>query len=255
MNSIVKLKRQFLEHLKTDRESSEKTIENYDRYLGRFFDFSKIKKSADITVERISAFQTYLSAQTGSKKSGHVELMKMRTQNFYLTALRQFLRYARLRGVMVPAPQSIVLYKTELSHSPTLDSDEWERLRNSPDIRTVEGLRDRAILEMLKSAHLRVSEICTLTIADVDFKHNAVTIRNGDKKVRTVLLFPNASKLLKKYLKKRTDTDPILFVRYGRKMYDGTGSQLSPRAIQRLVQKYKIQSGIKQPVTPDILRQ
>lgn len=255
MNSVVKLKRQFLDYLKTERESSEKTIENYNRYLGRFFDFGKIKKPTDITIERIYAFQTYLSMQTGTKISSHAELMKPRTQNFYLTALRQFLRYAQGCGVTVPAPQSIMLHKIESSQPVTLDSDEWERLRNAPNATTLEGLRDRAMLEVIKDAHLRVSEVCALRVKDVDFKNNSITVRNGDTEIRTALIFPRATRLLKKYLKKRADTCPILFVRYGRKMHDGTGSQLSSRAIQRLVQKYAAQAGIMQSVTPDSVRQ
>ena len=254
MNSVVKLKRKFLDHLKTDRESSEKTIENYNRYLSRFFDFSKIKKPTDITPERIHAFQRYLSTQKGAKKSGHIELMKPRTLNFYLTALRQFLRYAQWYGVLVPAPQSVILTKTESQPAYTLDEDDWERLRNALNTTTLEGLRDRAILEIIKDAHLRVSEMCALSITDVDFKNNSVTIRSDDKEVRTILIFPSASKLLKKYLKKRTDAHPFLFVRYGRKMHDGTSPKLSPRAIQRLVQKYRMQAGIKELVTPDTPR-
>jgi integrase/recombinase XerD len=253
MHSVVKLKREFLAHLETEGRSA-KTLENYDRYLGRFFDFSKIKKPTDITEAQVHAFKQYLSTQSGTKTAGQIAPMKLRTQNYYLIAIRRFLTFLQLRGLKVLAPKSIQLASVE--HNPTsqLSHAEVKCLLAAPNQRTLEGLRDRAILELLCDTRLRVAELCALNSPAVDLTTGDLALTDSQKRSRSILLSSATLKTLKKYLRKRADTHEELFVRYGRKMHDGTGARLSPKAVQRMVRKYAIQTGITQLVTPEILR-
>src|SRR3989344_9190326 len=107
--TLMELKRQFLEYLEIERGRSVKTVENYDRYINRFFEFSKAKTPRDVTEEQVREFRLFLNRQAGTKGGGRVEPMKRRTQNYYLIALRAFLKYMRKRGVSSLSPERIEL--------------------------------------------------------------------------------------------------------------------------------------------------
>lgn len=254
MNSLAELKRQFLEYLEIERGRSVKTVENYDRYLERFFAFAKVKKVGDLTEEQVREFRIYLNRQPGTKMGGRMEPMKRRTQNYYLIALRAFLKFLRKRGIEALSPERIELAKVPERSIDLISAVELKRLMNAPDQKTLEGRRDKAILELLFSTGLRISELCGLSIDDVDLTRDEFSVRGKGDKVRVVFLSDSARITLQDYLKHRKDMDDAMFVRYGRKMNDGGDLRLAPRAVQRLIKRYAIQAGITRKVTPHVIR-
>jgi len=251
---IRSLKQQFLEYLEIERGRSVKTVENYDRYLERYFEFAKVSKPAHITEANVREFRMYLNRQPGTKVGGRTEPMKRRTQNYYLIALRAFLKYLRQRDVTAMNPERIELAKVPDRSLDLITSTELNRLRLAPDVKTLEGKRDKAILELLFSTGLRISELCSLSIDDVDLTREEFSVRGKGDKVRVVFLSDTARMSLQKYLQARKDLDDALFVRYGRKANDGGEPRLQPRAVQRLLKTYAAKAGITRKVTPHVIR-
>jgi len=250
----MELKTQFLEYLEIERGRSVKTVENYDRYLERFFAFTKAKKPSDLTEEHVRTFRLHLNRQPGTKVGGRVEPMKRRTQNYYLIAVRAYLKFLRKRGVESLNPERIELAKVPERSLDLISSSELKRLMSAPDQKTLEGKRDKAILELLFSTGLRISELTGLSIDDVDLTRDEFSVRGKGDKVRVVFLSPSAKMCIQDYLQKRKDLDDALFIRYGRKANDGGELRLSPRAVQRLLKKYAAQAGITRKVTPHVIR-
>ena len=250
----MELKTQFLEYLEIERGRSVKTVENYDRYLTRFFAFTKAKKPSDLSEEQVREFRMHLNRQPGTKVGGRQEPMKRRTQNYYLIALRAFLKYLRKRGVESLNPERIELAKVPERSLDLISSSELKRLMAAPGVKTLEGKRDKAILELFFSTGLRISELTSLSIDDIDLTRDEFSVRGKGDKVRVVFLSDTAKKCIQDYLKNRKDLDDALFVRYGRKANDGGELRLSPRAVQRLLKKYAAIAGITRKVTPHVLR-
>ena len=168
MEDLVALKRQFLEYLEIERGRSIKTVENYDRYLKRFFAFAKLRNVTQLTEEQVREFRLHLNRQAGTKVGGRVEPMKRRTQNYYLIALRAFLKFLRKHGIEALTPERIELTKVPERSLDLISPTELKRLLKAPDSKTLEGKRDKAILELFFSTGLRISELCSLSIDDVD---------------------------------------------------------------------------------------
>ena len=254
MKDVGELKRQFLEHLEIERGRSVKTIENYNRYLERFFNFAKVKTVSQLTEEQIREFRLYLNRQAGTKVGGRIEPMKRRTQNYYLIALRAFLKFLRKRGIEALSPERIELAKVPERSLDLISPTELKRLLNAPKVKTLEGKRDKAILELLFSTGLRLSELCKLSIDDVDFTRDEFSVRGKGEKVRVVFLSSAAKEALKDYQAARKDLDDALFVRYGRKANDGGEPRLQARAVQRLLKHHAAVAGITRKVTPHVIR-
>ncbi len=254
MTDLMELKRQFLEYLEIERGRSVKTVENYDRYLERFFSHANVKKTSDLTEEQVREFRLYLNRQPGTKVGSRVEPMKRRTQNYYLIALRAFLKYLRKRGIEALSPERIELAKVPQRSLDLISSAELQRLMNAPKVKSLEGKRDKAILELLFSTGLRISELCSLSIDDIDLTREEFSVRGKGDKIRVVFLSDTAKAALKEYLKSRKDLDDAMFVRYGRKANDGGDLRISPRAVQRLLKKYAAEAGITRKVTPHVIR-
>jgi len=251
---LLELKQQFLEHLEIERGRSTKTVENYDRYLKRFFTFSKAKLPQDITEKQVREFRLYLNRQAGTKVGGKMESMKRKTQNYYLIALRAFLKFLRKRGVESMSPERIELAKVPERSLDLISTDELERLLKTPDLSTLEGKRDRAILELLFSTGLRISELCSLMIDSVDLSKDEFSVRGKGDKIRVVFLSEEAKSNIKNYLAARKDMDDALFVRYGKKAGVGEEARITPRTVQRLLKRYAIKAGISRKVTPHVIR-
>ncbi|MCB9811203.1 MAG: tyrosine-type recombinase/integrase [Candidatus Nomurabacteria bacterium] len=251
---LVELKQQFLEYLEIERGRSVKTVENYDRYISRFFDFSKAKLPRDITEKQVREFRLYLNRQAGTKIGGKTEPMKRRTQNYYLIALRAFLKYLRKQGVESLSPERIELAKIPERSLDLISTVELNRLLNAPSTDSLEGKRDRAILELLFSTGLRISELCSLSIDDIDLSRDEFSVRGKGDKIRVVFLSDEAKSAIKKYLAARKDMDDALFIRYGKKAHVGEDARISPRAVQRLLKRYAAKAGIVRKVTPHVIR-
>jgi len=251
---IETAKRQFLEHTEIERGRAVKTIENYNRYLTRFFSWGEIKDTGQITEEKVREFRLWLNRQPGAGRDS----MKRKTQNYYLIALRSFLKFLRKRGIDGMSPERIELAKVPERSLDILTSQELERLMSAPmeayakeedEHRRLTCLRDRAIFELLFSTGLRVSELCALN-SDIDLSRDELSVRGKGDKVRVVFLSPAAKDAVRAYLKARKDMDEALFM-HGRpaKLH-----RIIPRDIQLLIKHYAARAGITSKVTPHTIR-
>lgn len=252
---LESLKREFLEHLEIEKGRSLKTVENYDRYLSLFFEFSKARQPKDITDSIIREYRLWLNRRpAGTGADGKKETLKRRTQNYYLIALRAFLKYLRKRGVESMSPERIELAKVSERDLDLISAEDLERLMKAPEGDDLKTLRDRAILELLFSTGLRVSELCSLN-SDIDLKRDEFSVRGKGDKVRVVFLSEPAKQILKLYLDKRADIDEALFIQFGRgSAKDKESMRLSPRSVERIVKHYAIKAGITKKVTPHVIR-
>jgi site-specific recombinase XerD len=250
---IEKLKRQFLEHLEIEKGSSLKTLENYERYLARFFEFGKIKNPEDITDSIVREFRLYLNRQASGNNRATGETLKKKTQNYYLIGLRAFLKYLAKNKIESLPAERIELAKVPERSLDLISSEELNRLLKAPKGNDEKTLRDRAILYLLFSTGLRVSELCSLT-RDINFSSGEFSIRGKGNKVRVVFISDEAKKTTLDYLKVRKDMNDALFVKVGDEKAKGEKEGLARRSIERIVKYYAIKAGISKKVTPHIIR-
>jgi site-specific recombinase XerD len=249
---LEKLKRQFLEHLEIEKGRSLKTVENYDRYLTRFFLYAKKENASNISEDLIRNYRLWLNRQrVGSTSS--VGTLKKKTQNYYLIALRAFLKYLATRGIQSVPAEKIELAKVPERSLDLISPDELDRLLDAPQGNSIKSLRDKAILELLFSTGLRVSELCSLP-RDIDLKKEEFSVRGKGDKIRVVFLSLTAKQAIKNYLDKRTDIDDALFVTAGTTRKGKETLRLTPRSIERIVKYYAIKAGISRKVTPHVVR-
>lgn len=248
-----KAKTDFLEYLEIEQNRSQKTIANYDHYLTRLQDFAGEIKVSDIDPELIRKWRLWL-ARLGTNTSD--ELGKV-TQNYHLIALRAFLRFCAKRDITALPPDKIELARTKRKQVTFLNEEELERLFQQPDLSTIIGLRDRAILELLFSSGLRVSELVGLDRDHINLKRREFMVRGKGQKDRPIFISQTAADWIGEYLDKREDNTRPLFVRYsGTKKVDLTGNfhRLTARSIQRMVSRYALLAGITKHVSPHTLR-
>ena len=245
------LKREFLEHTEIERGRAVKTVENYDHYLTVLFRQMKIGDVSDITEDRIREFRLWLNRQPGTGNN----TMKRRTQNYYLIALRAFLKYLRKRGIDGLNPERIELAKLPERQIDLISNVELERLLKAADGSDERALRDKAILEMLFSTGLRVSELCALN-SDIDLARDDLSVRGKGDKVRVVFISDAAKDAVRAYLKSRKDMEEALFVNASAvgKESKKTPSRLTPRSVERIMKHYAAKAGITKKVTPHVMR-
>ena len=252
MASIIKIKKEFLVHLEIEKGRSLKAISNYNRYLERFFKYSKILHHNEINDDMVRNFRLWLNRQKGVDGG----TLKKRTQNYYLIALRVFLKYLVWRNLKSLSPDRIELAKTPARELDIISTEELNRLLDAPKkvnkSEDIKSLRDSAILEMLFSTGLRVSELCNLS-RDIDLSKNEFSVRGKGEKIRIVFLSQDSKNILKKYLAKRADINNALFVRIIKNKKNST-TGLVPRSIERIVRYYAIKAGISKKVTPHTIR-
>jgi len=266
MADINKLKREFLEHLEIEKGRSLKTVENYDRYLTRFLKQTEAKTPDDITDDAVRQYRLWLNRQSAktaksdlvarSTTSGS-DTLKKNTQNYHLIALRVFLKYLAKRSIPSLAPEKIELAKTPGRQLDLITEVELDRLIKAPNEKVAVGgeikaYRDRAILELLFSTGLRVSELCNLNRDSINLSRDEFSIRGKGEKVRLVFLSEEARQALKNYLNKRKDMDEAMFTSLSK--INAKNDRLTPRSIERIIKKYSIKSGISKKVTPHTLR-
>ncbi len=249
-----KAKTDFLEYLEVEQNRSQKTIENYDHYLTRLIDFAGPElKVGGITPELVRKWRLWLN-RLGTNVSD--ELQKT-TQNYHLIALRGFLKFCAKRDMPALSPDKIELARTVRKQVTFLNEDELERVFAQPDLSKLSGLRDRAMLELLFSSGLRVSELVALDRDHINLKRREFMVRGKGQKDRPIFISAEAAKWLDHYLQKRDDNTRPLFVRFaGRKTVNLSGNyyRLTARSIQRLVAKYALLAGITKHVSPHTLR-
>ena len=252
-SEIEKLNREFLEYLEIERGSSLKTIENYERYMSRFLEFAKIKEPKEITDSLVREFRLYLNRQSAGNNRATGDTLKKKTQNYYLIALRSFLKYLAKRRIESLPADCIELAKVPERSLELISSQELVRLLAAPEGNDLKSLRDRAILQLLFSTGLRVSELCSLT-RDIDFSSDEFSVRGKGSKVRVVFISDDARKAIREYLKERKDMDDALFVKAGDEKAKTEKEALARRSIERIVKHYAIKAGISKRVTPHVIR-
>ncbi len=259
----------FLNYVEIEKNCSKRTRDNYEFYIrDRFIKWMKNGKSArggsafggkspspaDITAEKVRQYRLWLNRLGEEEKT-----LKKNTQNYHLIALRAFLKYLAKRDVKTLAAEKI-----ELMKMPERDVD---RILEAPlkdrhghaiaesNLNIIE-LRDKAIMELLFSTGMRVSELTSLKRDSINLKKDEFTIRGKGDKPRIVFLTEQSKYWLKKYLDKRTDAGMALFVSHDRasKKRKEAGKALTPRSVQRLVEKYSKMAGITKNVTPHTMR-
>ncbi len=253
-SEIETLKRQFLEYMEIERGSSLKTVANYERYLTRFFEFAKVASPHAITEDMIREFRLSLNRAPGIHVRGQASAtMKKNTQNYYLIALRRFLKYLMKRNIKALTPDTIELAKTKGRELDLISSAELERLMKASEGTELKSLRDRAILELFFSTGLRLSELCSLN-RDLDLGKDEFSIRGKGEKVRVVFLSESAKNAIRNYLKARKDMDEPLFTQLSHRKSENNSTRLTPRSIERMVTYYATKAGISKKVTPHVIR-
>ena len=253
MQDLARLKREFLEHLEIEKGSALRTIENYDHYLTRFLEMTGVKDPKDITDDVVREFRLKLNRQSAGNNRATGATLSKKTQNYYLIALRVFLKYLMRRNITSLSADRIDLAKIPERSLDLISPKELERLLAAPDGSDIKSLRDRAILQLLFSTGLRVSELCSLT-RDVDFQSDSFSIRGKGGKVRVVFMSDEAKKAVKEYLSKRKDMDDALFARAESEKGARGKLGLVRRSIERIVKYYAIKAGISKKVTPHVIR-
>ena len=175
-HNIRELKQQFLEYIEIEKGRSVKTVENYDHYLLRYIDYAKVKNAEDITESSLRDYRLWLNRQSNGNNRATGQTLKKKTQNYHLIALRAFLKYIAKRGVKTLSPEYIELAKVGERHLDLISLHELKRLLESPKGNDIKSLRDKAILEMLFSTGLRVSELCSLS-RDIDLSSDEFSVR------------------------------------------------------------------------------
>ncbi len=276
-SQIDNLKQEFLEYVEIEKGRSVKTVENYDRYLTRFFKQQNIKSPADIIDRNVRDFRLWLNRQAASKYQKNSSTIKKRTQNYYLIALRSFLKFLTKRGHKTMPPEQIELAKVADRSLDLISADELNRLLNAPNLERktivkkiketnqkdeatndVKLLRDKAMLELLFSTGLRVSELCSLD-RDLDLTRDEFAIRGKGDKVRVVFISDESRKALTDYLEKRDDMDEAMFVQVASKagknvLKKQESIRLTSRSVERIVKYYATKAGITKKVTPHVIR-
>jgi len=255
--NLENLKKQYLEYLEIEKNRSRKTVENYNRYLKRFLDFLEKnlnKKSVslgpqDINQEIVRDYRLYLNRFESNNKN-----LKKITQNYYVIALRGFLRYLAKIGVKSLAAEKVELAKVPCRQIDIISYEELERLLEAPRGDSIRSLRDKAILETLFSTGLRVSELIKLNRDNINLERGEFSVRGKGDKIRLVFLSGKAKEALKKYLDKRTDIEEALFVSFSKSNKPKVLGRITTRTIQRLIHYYALKAGISRKVTPHTLR-
>ncbi len=250
-NYLASLKNDFLEHLEIDLNRSQKTIENYNHYLDRFLGFSKITQAKNIELNLVKKYRLHLNRLENEKG----EKLKKITQNYHIIALRNFLKYLAKQDIVTLSAEKIEVGKNLQQEMIFLSFGEIERIFNEATGKNLQSLRDRAILELLFSAGLRVSELSSLNIEHLNLKTQEFSIIGKGSKMRVVFISDSAKNALERYLYQRTDIDPALFIRtkkIGFKKEDNL--RLTSRSIQRIVKFYSRKAGIIKDVHPHTFR-
>ncbi|MCR4280338.1 MAG: tyrosine-type recombinase/integrase [Candidatus Komeilibacteria bacterium] len=251
---INKQKTSFLEYLEIEKNRSPLTVRNYDFYLTRFIDLTHVTDARDITLDKVKNFRLQLNRwQEGGKP------LKKSTQNYHIIALRSFLKYLAKNDIKTLAPEKLELAKVSTRSVEFLDGSDLDRILAAPlksRNKEIIKLRDKAIMELLFSTGLRVSELVNLKRTSINLKKDEFTIRGKGDKPRIVFLSNHAKHWLGEYLDKRTDMSPFLLAPYDRasKSREQDMKPLTSRSVQRLVEKYARAAGITKKVTPHTLR-
>lgn len=250
MNSSARLgelKTEFLEYLEIEKNRSQLTVRNYDHYLSRFLAWAKVDDPRQVDLNLVRAWRLYLNRAVDE----HGHPLKRVTQNYYIIALRGFLKYMAKRDIETLSSEKLELGRPKDREVEFLELEEVERLLAAARGEGLAQLRDRALMELLFSTGLRVSELVGLDIEHVNLKSGEFAVRGKGDKIRLVFLSASAKNAINDYLNHRQDVLPALFVNLGKNQEI---SRLTARSVQRIVRRYAAQAGIVKKITPHTLR-
>ena len=243
---LDRLIEEFLENLEIERNCSPLTIRNYRHYLNRFSSWLKRNnlqgEPGSINLEIIKKYRVFLARF--STPNG-IPLSRS-TQSYHVIALRAFLRWLIKNDYKTIPPEKIDLPKSESHSLKFLSTEQVERLLSQPQISTLRGIRDKAILEVLFSTGLRVSELVKLNRDQIDLRRREFGVIGKGGRSRVVFLSQRAADWLKKYLDGREDSTQPLFI--------GKEMRLTARSVQRIVAKYGRKARLPIEVTPHVIR-
>ena len=253
-NNLTQHKKDFLVYVEIERGRSAKTVENYDHYLERFFSWLAEDKNVsretlqleDLNEDKVRAFRVWLNRKNLSKQ----------TQNYHVIALRVFLKFLAHKGIEALSSERLELAKTGAREVAFLEEDDLERLLNAPKGKDIRTLRDKAVLAMLFSTGMRVSELCSLDTENINIEKGEFAVRGKGDKIRPVFISEKPKRILKDYLEARANiVEKALFVRIPRGKSVTNFTRLTPRSIQRLIKYYAVKAGIVgKRVTPHVMR-
>lgn len=249
----------FLNWLEAVKNKSQKTIEQYDRHLNKFWEYLEDKnidrfefEIQDIDLEMTEWFRSYL--YKSSEKN-----ISIKTANAYMITIRAFLKYAEKKWIQSLSATAIDLIKAEPRMVEYLTSEELERLLKSPKTDTIIWTRDLAIMSVIYSTWLRISELTALNISDVDLKRKEFAVRWKWRKIRVVYLTDNSVEKINTYLEKRNDHLKPLFIRHNIKLdsidiLEDENTRLTRFFITNMVKKYWIKANILKNISAHTLR-
>ena len=238
----------FYEYLEIDQGKSEKTLENYSRWLNRFLKFTGDIEVSKINQESVRKFRLDLNR----RQDNHGDTIGLKTQSYHLIALRGFLKFLAKKDIKSLSADKIELPKVEEKEVNFLEEEEVKELFEAiPSSGKEQHLRDRAILETLFATGLRVSELAGLNRKDVNLKKGEFSVRGKGGKIRVVFLTDSAIDAIKNYLNKRSDIDEALFIHNKGTKKD---LRLGVRSVERLIKYYAMKAGITKQVSPHTMR-
>lgn len=205
---------EFLEYCEIGKNQSKRTTDNYRHYLSRFASFAQtqsVTKPEDISLELVRQYRLYLNRLTDEEDR---QVLKLISQNYHLIALRAFLKYLSKNDIASLASEKIELPKNPQRQVEFLEHDELKRLFEAvnQEPNELQRLRDAALLELLFSTGLRVSEAASLKRDNINLDRREFTVRGKGSKLRLVFLSEEAAASIKKYFAKRPDSSQALFV-------------------------------------------
>ncbi len=244
--------RNFLEYIEIEKGRSLNTIDNYNRYLSffeKYLNDKGIKFVKDIKRQDIRDFRMYLNRKKNiNNVKSQDEYIGKKTQNYYLISIRSFLKFLQKNEIPAVSPETIDLAKIPERHISFMTDRELSDLLQAPrqdkNQKNPYLYRDIAILELLFSTGLRVSELCSLS-NDIDLSQGEISVRGKGNKVRVVFLTEDALRAICEYKTKYLDNNKVV----NDKMFPVT-----PRTVERIIKKYAIMAGISKKITPHVLR-
>ncbi|MDR1032726.1 MAG: tyrosine-type recombinase/integrase [Candidatus Nomurabacteria bacterium] len=246
----------FLEYIEVEKGRSIKTAENYSLYLNRFIEYAGDElKPEQVTYDLVRKYHLWLNRY----KNFSGEELSKRTQAYHLIALRGLLKFLARRDIKTLDPSRIDMPKLDRKQVTFLDNGEVAQMVNAVKVNSKASLRDKALIELLFSSGLRVSELIGLNRDHINLERREFVVRGKGGKDRPVFISETATKAIKEYLANRQDELPVLFVNNsknapGTHKTDGNHRRLTTRSVQRIVQKYAKLAGITKHVSPHTMR-